>query len=1313
MKKFYFLLLVLLQTVFVQAQTTIFSENLGVPTGTTAITAYTGWQNAGTLTYTNGAATNSADVRATNASSTYTGASGGGNVFFTATSGEYGFAIEGINASTFTSLNLQFGYRKESGTALPNLALDYWNGTAWQNVPFTFTEAANAATGWYLSPVINLPAAAQISGLKLRWVKTGTASVRIDDIVLKGTSGGGSTPTITTTGTVNDFGSVTVGTASASQQFSVSGTNLTGAPAVITITSISPHFEVSNNNSSWGNSATINYTSATLAATSVYVRFAPQATGVQSGLLAISGGGVNPAVTVAVSGIGQSVPAPVATAATAITGSSFTANWNAVAGATGYRLDVYTLTSGTATGDVAGWNFATNTAAALTADLGNANNAGVQTVTSVGTVTPLSFPAGPSGSSGTPNPYSVSASGWDNGADAKYWQVDLNTTGATNLTLSSLQGSSNTGPSAFKVQYRVGTGGTWQDVPGATVTLTVAVAAGNLATWGALNNVALPAAAENQPLVSLRWISTSNTAVNGSAVAAGGTSRISAIYVRGTVTASVPSYVTGYQNFSVGNVTSQSVTGLNQNTTYYYVVRAENGVGTSANSNEISLTTTAVVSPALSATAPAAFGAVCLNTASASGSFTINGSNLSTASVTVGPLAGYSFATAAAGPYSTTLTLPQGGGSFSQTVFVQLTPTAVQSYNGNIPVSGGGATAINVAVSGSGIDSAPGVATGGSSAVTSSGATLAGTISSNGCTAITAYGIEYSTVSGFANGSGTAVAGSNLASGSFSVALTGLLPATTYYYKAYATNSGGTTYGVQQSFTTASTAPSLSAGALPSFGNACINVVAGPNSFSLSGTNLTTADVVVGPLAGYTFATSATGTYSNTLTISQPGGNLSQTVFVRFLPTALQSYSGGIPVSGGGTATPIAVSVIGNGINTAPSVTTGTASAPSSTGATLGGTITATGCSAITAYGIEYSTVSGFTTGIQVSSTNLAGGSFSATLTGLAPSTTYYYKAFATNGGGTSYGTQQSFTTAAPPPALLSATSLTAFGNVCVGTASAPNSFVLSGTNLSNANITVGPLAGFAFSTTAGGTYTPSLTLTQGGGSLNQTVFVQFTPTAAQAFGGNIAITGGGTATTINVLASGTGVSTPPAVTTGTATAITASGATLSGSITANGCSAVTGFGIEYSPVTNFTPGTGTRINAAGQTGGSFSVPVSGLVPGATYYFRALATNSGGAGYGELKSFTIPSIPAGFVLYPVPAMAGGTVRFSRTGLQPGFHAIHLYNSSGQRVYTKTFAIQVDFIMDAFTLPANLQKGVYRIQLVTNTTVIENHSILVL
>jgi hypothetical protein len=88
-----------------------------------------------------------------------------------------------------------------------------------------------------------------------------------------------------------------------------------------------------------------------------------------------------------------------------------------------------------------------------------------------------------------------------------------------------------------------------------------------------------------------------------------------------------------------------------------------------------------------------------------------------------------------------------------------------------------------------------------SSAVTATTATIAGSITDPGCSAITGYGFEYSTATGFPNGTGTQAAASNLSAGNFSVALSGLAPNQIYYYKAYVTTAAaGTTYGSQQSF---------------------------------------------------------------------------------------------------------------------------------------------------------------------------------------------------------------------------------------------------------------------------------------------------------------------------------------------------------------------------------------------------------------------------------------------------------------------------------------------------------------------------------
>jgi phosphodiesterase/alkaline phosphatase D-like protein len=976
-----------------------------------------------------------------------------------------------------------------------------------------------------------------------------------------------------------------------------------------------------------------------------YVAYATNASGTGYGTQSSFTTAVPPAPT----------QAPVATAATGITTSGFTANWNAVVDATNYRLDVFTQSTATLTNtNIAGWNM-TNAYIPRYADTGTIYNVvNIDSVVSNAT-NAITNANGPSGGIGTtPNPYALQATGWDAGQDTKYWEIQVNTTGASNLTLSSMQGSSATGPANFKVQYKIGSGGTYTDIAGATVTLTTAVQAGQLATWGTIANVAVPAAANNQPSVYFRWIMTSNTAVNGSAVAATGTSRIAAIYVKGDYTGTVRNYVTGYQNLSAGNVTTYSVTGLAPSTTYYYVVRAENAGGYSQNSNTITVTTSAAVTPAFTASTLADFGNVCVNATGGPNSFTVTGSNLS-GNVTVNALAGYTYSTTSGGTYTSTLTLTPVAGALNQTVYVRFAPTAAQSYNGPIALSGGGAATQQVTATGAGINTAPVVTTGAATGISTTGATLPGTIAAAGCSAVSASGFKYSTTSGFDPATtGTQVSASNLSSGSFSVTLAGLTPSTTYYYVAYGTNAGGTSYGAQQSFTT-SINPSLSASALAGFGNVCLNTASSANSFTISGNNLTTADITVGPLAGYSFSTTSGGTYTNSLTLTQAGGTYSQQVFVKLTPTAVQSYNGNIPVSGGGVTTPVNVAATGAGVSTPPAVPTASTSAITTTSATVTGNVSSTGCSALTAYGAIYSTSNGFnpaTSGTTVNGSTISAGSFSMNLTGLAPATTYYYVVFVTNAAGTTvYSGQQSFTTLTPS---ITTTTPASFGNQCLNTASTANSFTITGTNLTAADVTVGPLAGYTFSTTSGGTYTNSLTLTQTGGSFSQQVFVKLTPTAVQSYNGNIPVSGGGVATTVNVAATGAGINTAPAVTTAAATGVTTTAATIAGTISSTGCSAVTAYGAVYSTTNGFNPASaGTTVAGTGLTAGNFSANLSGLTPGTTYYYVTFATNAGGTSYSTQGSFTTTAAAA----IPAAPVATAATATASTGFTANWNAV--------------------------------------------------------
>lgn len=94
----------------------------------------------------------------------------------------------------------------------------------------------------------------------------------------------------------------------------------------------------------------------------------------------------------------------------------------------------------------------------------------------------------------------------------------------------------------------------------------------------------------------------------------------------------------------------------------------------------------------------------------------------------------------------------------------------------------------------------PVVTTSAISAVTSSSAACGGNISSEGSAAVTARGVCWSTTPNPTIADNKTNDGTG--EGSFTSAISGLNPETTYYARAYATNNAGTAYGSQVTFTT-------------------------------------------------------------------------------------------------------------------------------------------------------------------------------------------------------------------------------------------------------------------------------------------------------------------------------------------------------------------------------------------------------------------------------------------------------------------------------------------------------------------------------
>jgi len=191
--------------------------------------------------------------------------------------------------------------------------------------------------------------------------------------------------------------------------------------------------------------------------------------------------------------------------------------------------------------------------------------------------------------------------------------------------------------------------------------------------------------------------------------------------------------------------------------------------------------------------------------------------------------------------------------------------------------------------------------------------------------------------------------------------------------------------------------------ALPAPTLTSLSPASGPvgTSVTLTGTNLTGVTSVSfnGTAASTFLVVSATS-----LTATVPAGATSGPVAA---------------TTGSGTATGPAFTV-----TTTPTVTTAIPAVLTSTGATLGGSVTADGGAAVTERGVVYVAGTGLPTTANTKVVVGAGtGLFTRVITGLTTNTLYSVCAYATNTVGTSYGTVQTFTTA-QPLAMTGATAL-------------------------------------------------------------------------------------------------------------------------------------------------------------------------------------------------------------------------------------------------------------------------------------------------
>jgi len=322
--------------------------------------------------------------------------------------------------------------------------------------------------------------------------------------------------------------------------------------------------------------------------------------------------------------------------------------------------------------------------------------------------------------------------------------------------------------------------------------------------------------------------------------------------------------------------------------------------------------------------------------------------------------------------------------------------------------------------------SMPTLSTSAVSSITGTTAISGGNVTDDGGSSITAEGVIWSTSLNVTTAStktndGTAV-------GNFTSKLSALTPNTTYYVIAYATNSVGTAYGNQFSFKTSSASiPTLSTGAVSSItGTAAVIGVSvtsdGGSPVIARGVTWTSIQTVGLGHNGLTPSRTSDGTGTGSFTSSLSG-----------LQPATIYYAWAYATNSVGTAYGDLVTFKTSSASTPILTTTAISNATTST-ATSGGNVTSDGGSSVTAKGIVWSTSPNPTIALTTKTSDGSGtGSFTSSLSGLAPNTTYYVVAYATNSAGTAYGNQISFKTSTS--VFLPILTTTAISNATTSTA--------------------------------------------------------------------------------------------------------------------------------------------------------------------------------------------------------------------------------------------------------------------------------------